>query len=73
MPIEAAGLVTFRFSSGGISLLRKDDFFHSHQISELNDIRHLPVEQWTTHPENPLWHNAFDHHEIESRRTRILE
>lgn len=44
MPIEAAGLVSFRFNSGGISLLRKDDFFHSHQISELNNIRHLAIE-----------------------------
>ena len=41
MPIEAAGLVNFRFSSGGISLLRKDDFFHNHQITQLNDVTHL--------------------------------
>jgi probable phosphoglycerate mutase len=41
MPIEAAGLVNFRFNSGGISLLRKDDLFHNHQISELNNICHL--------------------------------
>ncbi|NEE03980.1 histidine phosphatase family protein [Phytoactinopolyspora halotolerans] len=41
MPIEAAGLVSFRFTSGGISLLRKDDYFHNHQVSELNDVSHL--------------------------------
>lgn len=41
IPVEAAGLVNFRFTSGGISVLRKDDFFHNHQISELNDVRHL--------------------------------
>ncbi len=41
IPIDAAGLVSFRFSSGGISLLRKDDFFHNHQITQLNDVSHL--------------------------------
>ncbi len=44
MPIEAAGLVNFRFNSGGISFLRKDDLFRNHQISELNNIRHLTAQ-----------------------------
>jgi probable phosphoglycerate mutase len=33
--------VNFRFSPGGISLLRKDDRYHSHQIAVLDDVRHL--------------------------------
>nr|WP_203432871.1 histidine phosphatase family protein [Jiangella asiatica] len=41
MPIEAAGRVRFRLTSGSISLLREDDYFHNRQISELNDVRHL--------------------------------
>lgn len=41
MPIAAADRIHFRFSSGGISLLRKDDRFHSHQISQLNETSHL--------------------------------
>jgi probable phosphoglycerate mutase len=41
MPVDAAGWVHFRFSSGGISLLRKDDRFQSHEITQLNDTSHL--------------------------------
>jgi probable phosphoglycerate mutase len=41
MPIDAAGLVGFRFSSGGITLLREDDFFHNRGVVHLNDIAHL--------------------------------
>src|SRR6185437_10750162 len=41
IPLEAAGLVNFRFSPGGISVLRQDDYFHHHQVSELNDTRHI--------------------------------
>ncbi|WP_116952278.1 histidine phosphatase family protein [Jiangella endophytica] len=41
MPVDAAGRIHFRFSSGGISLLRKDDRFHSHQIAQLNQTGHL--------------------------------
>lgn len=41
MPIDAAGLVNFRFSSGGITLLREDDFFHNHQVALLNEVGHL--------------------------------
>lgn len=41
MPVEATGRVHFRVSSGGISLLREDDHFHSHQITQLNETSHL--------------------------------
>jgi 2,3-bisphosphoglycerate-dependent phosphoglycerate mutase len=41
MPIDAAGLVQFRVSSGGISVLRKDSRNHSHQVVQLNDLSHL--------------------------------
>ena len=41
MPIDAAGLVGFRFSSGGITLLCEDDYFHSRRVVQLNDLGHL--------------------------------
>lgn len=41
MPIDAADRIHFRFSSGGISLLHKDDRFHSHQVVQLNETSHL--------------------------------
>jgi probable phosphoglycerate mutase len=41
IPIDAAGLVAFRFSSGGITLLREDDYFHNREVVHLNDIGHL--------------------------------
>jgi 2,3-bisphosphoglycerate-dependent phosphoglycerate mutase len=41
MPIDAADRVHFRFTSGGISLLRKEDVYHSHQIIQLNETGHL--------------------------------
>ena len=41
MPIDAAGLLAFRFSSGGITSLCEDDFFHNRGIVQLNDITHL--------------------------------
>ncbi|MGR6963210.1 histidine phosphatase family protein [Geodermatophilus sp. URMC 61] len=41
MPIEAAGSVSFRFSPGGITLLREDNFFHNRQVAMLNDVGHL--------------------------------
>jgi 2,3-bisphosphoglycerate-dependent phosphoglycerate mutase len=44
MPIGAADRVHFRFSPGGITLLRKDDHFHSHQITYLNDTSHLTLD-----------------------------
>jgi probable phosphoglycerate mutase len=41
IPIDAAGLMGFRFSSGGITLLREDDYFHNRGVVHLNDIGHL--------------------------------
>lgn len=41
MPIDAAGLVNFHFSSGGITLLREDDVFHNRQVALLNEVGHL--------------------------------
>ena len=41
MPIEAAGLVAFRFSSGGITSLCEDDFFHNRGIVHLDETAHL--------------------------------
>lgn len=41
MPIDAADLVQFRVSSGGITVLRKDSRNYSHQLVQLNDVRHL--------------------------------
>lgn len=41
MPIDAAGLVNFKVSSGSITVLRKDSRNFSHQLAHLNDVRHL--------------------------------
>jgi probable phosphoglycerate mutase len=41
MPIGAAGLVGFHLSSGGITLLREDDYLHSRRVVQLNDTGHL--------------------------------
>ncbi len=41
MPIESAGSVNYRLTSGGISVLREDDFFHNRQIASLNEVSHL--------------------------------
>ncbi|WP_309245973.1 histidine phosphatase family protein [Verrucosispora sioxanthis] len=41
MPIGAAGLVGIRFSAGGITHLREDDYFHNRWIVQLNDTQHL--------------------------------
>lgn len=43
MPLDAAGFVSFRFSSGGITALREDDFFHNRSVVRLNDTTHLDV------------------------------
>lgn len=43
MPLEAAGRIAFHFTSGGISTLLEDDFFHNRTIAELNYIAHLTV------------------------------
>lgn len=41
MPMEAAGYVNFGVSSGSITELREDDFFHNRQIATLGDVSHL--------------------------------
>ncbi|SEE38356.1 histidine phosphatase family protein [Jiangella alba] len=41
MPLDAAGRVHFRVSSGGISLLREDDRYHSRQLTRLDETGHL--------------------------------
>jgi probable phosphoglycerate mutase len=41
MPIESLGQVNFRVSSGSITTLREDDFYHSRQVISLGDTRHL--------------------------------
>ena len=41
MPIESLGYVNFRVTSGSITELCEDDYFHNRQIASLNDIRHL--------------------------------
>lgn len=41
MPLEAAGYVNFRVSSGSITELRQDDYFHNRQMVQLDDVTHL--------------------------------
>ena len=41
MPIDAAGVVGFHFSPGGITVLREDDHLHSRRVVRLDDIGHL--------------------------------
>jgi 2,3-bisphosphoglycerate-dependent phosphoglycerate mutase len=38
MPLESAGRIAFRFSPGGITTLREDDYFHNRTIVQLNDV-----------------------------------
>ncbi len=41
MPIDALGYVNLRSSSGSITVLREDDFFHNRQLVSLNSVAHL--------------------------------
>lgn len=41
MPIAAAGHVAFASTSGGITHLRQDDFFHNRAVVALNQVGHL--------------------------------
>ena len=41
MPIESLSHVNFRVSSGSITTLREDDYFHNRQVISLGDTRHL--------------------------------
>ena len=41
MPLDSAGRVAFRFTTGGITTLHEDDYFHNRTVAALNDISHL--------------------------------
>ena len=41
LPLEAAGYVNMRSSSGGVTVLEEDDFFHNRTLVSLNDTSHL--------------------------------
>lgn len=41
MPVEAAGRVAFRFTPGGITTLKEDDYFHNRTVRELNFVGYL--------------------------------
>ncbi|MEM7020508.1 MAG: histidine phosphatase family protein [Pseudomonadota bacterium] len=41
LPIEAAGHVNFRASSGGITHLQEDDFFRNRGVRFVNDVSHI--------------------------------
>jgi probable phosphoglycerate mutase len=41
LALDAAGYVNMRASSGGITLLEHDDFFHNRCVVNLNDTSHL--------------------------------
>ena len=41
IPLDAAGYAAFRSTSGGITRLHEDDFFHNRTVVSLNDTSHL--------------------------------
>ena len=41
MPIDALGHVNLRSTSGGITVLREDDYFHNRQVVRLDGVDHL--------------------------------
>ena len=45
MPLEAAGYVNFASSSGGITHLIEDDYFHNRGVAGVNDTSHLHAEE----------------------------
>ena len=44
MPLESAGYVSFRPSSGGITELQEDDFYHNRRVVSLNSVAHLGLD-----------------------------
>ena len=42
IPPSGAGHLSFKLSSGGISVLQEDDFYHNRTLATLNDVGHLP-------------------------------
>ena len=43
LPLESAGYVNLRSTSGGITVLEQDDFFHNRGVVRLDDTAHLPA------------------------------
>jgi probable phosphoglycerate mutase len=41
LPLESAGYVNLRATSGGITVLEQDDFFHNRSVVRLDDTTHL--------------------------------
>ncbi len=41
LPLESAGYVNLRSTSGGITVLEQDDFFHDRGVVRLDDTAHL--------------------------------
>jgi len=41
MPLDAAGYINVRATSGGITWLREDDIFHNRGIISVNETAHL--------------------------------
>ncbi len=41
MPLESAGVVDLRSTSGGITVLEQDDFFANRAVVRLDDTAHL--------------------------------
>lgn len=44
MPLDAAGYVNFRSTSGGMSVLGEDDHFHNRAVLILNETAHLSTQ-----------------------------
>ena len=44
LPVENAGFVNFRTSSGSITHLQQDDFWHNRGVRAMNDISHLAAK-----------------------------
>ena len=45
LPLAAAGYAAFRSTSGGLTHLCEDDFFHNRQVVTLNSVEHLPADR----------------------------
>ncbi|MEV0698070.1 histidine phosphatase family protein [Saccharopolyspora sp. NPDC050389] len=41
IPVSACAYASFRSSSGGITVLQEDDYFHNRTLHTLNDVSHL--------------------------------
>ena len=51
MPLESAGLLAFRVTSGSITELRQDDFFHNRQLVRLGDTGPPSLARLSIHPD----------------------